>query len=580
MNVARGGAASETEFAGRKRIELQTLALSLLLVGIAFIIITPLLYVVLQSFQTTKPGDPVTWGFAGWQTMFADATLKRAAWNTITLAVATQAVSGVLAVCVAWLLARTDVPGSKVFEFLFWLAFFMPALSITLSWILILDPQFGLLNQGLRAVAGHLGLHFDTAAGPLTIYSFWGIVLLHVIGTSTAIKVMILTPAFRNMSSALEEAARMAGAGTFRTAFNVFIPLMLPTIVAVEFLAILNSLQAFEIEQVVGTRFNFFVFSTWIYDGFSQQQPRYDEIGAFAVVVMIITVAGILLQRRFLANRTYSTVGGHFQAQKLRLGPARWFAAALLTVLALLMLGVPLTFSLMGTFMKLFGFFIAQPWTLGQWVIAFNDPLLLRALWNTLQLGLGTALVGIMLQALIAYVVVKTRYVARGALDFISWLPFTVPGIILSLGLFTMLLQPQFRWLYGTMASMVLALIIANMPFGVQIVKGSLAQLGTELEEASLSCGGNRISTYFRIVLPLISPSLVVVAVISFIGAARNISQVALLSNSATQPLSIMQLNYLAEGKYEVASVIATILLFVSLGLALIARVFGYKGVS
>jgi iron(III) transport system permease protein len=68
--------------------------------------------------------------------------------------------------------------------------------------------------------------------------------------------------------------------------------------------------------------------------------------------------------------------------------------------------------------------------------------------------------------------------------------------------------------------------------------------------------------------------------VISFIGAARNISQVALLSNSAIRPLSLMQLDYLAEGKYEVASVIATILLVVSLGLALVARVFGYKGVT
>jgi iron(III) transport system permease protein len=230
--------------------------------------------------------------------------------------------------------------------------------------------------------------------------------------------------------------------------------------------------------------------------------------------------------------------------------------------------------------MKLFGFFIAQPWTLKQWQTAFGDRLLLQSLWNTIELGLGTAVVGVLLQSLIAYVVVKTRYAGRAALDFVSWLPFTIPGIILSLGLLELVLQPSFRWLYGTMASMVVALVIANMPFGVQITKASLMQLGNELEEASLNCGANRVQTYLRIVLPLISPTLVVVAVISFIGAARNISQVALLSNTAIRPLSMMQLDYLAEGKYEVASVIATILLLVSLGLALVARLFGYKGVT
>jgi iron(III) transport system permease protein len=578
--VAGVSAVSNVQPGVRARIELQTVLLALFLLGIALLIITPLVYVVLQSFQVTKPGEPVTWGLDGWRAMFTDASLKTAAWNTVSLSVVRQAISGVLAVFIAWLLARTDVPGSKIFEFIFWLAFFLPALTVTLSWILLLDPQFGLINQAMREIGSLLGLHSTATSGPLTIYSFWGIVWLHVIGTSTAIKVMILTPAFRNMNSALEEAARMAGAGTFRTVINVFVPLMLPAIVAVELLAILNSLQAFEIEQVVGTRFNFFVFSTWIYDSLSQQSPRYGAIGAFAVVVMVIAVAGIWLQRRYFANRSYATVAGQFQSQKLKLGRARWPAVALLTVLAVLILAVPLIFSLMGTFMKLFGFFIAQPWTFEQWQTAFRDPLLIQSLWNTIQLGLGTAIVGVLLQAFIAYIVVKTRFFARGALDFISWLPFTVPGIILSLGLLTMMLQPQLRWLYGTMTSMVLALIIANMPFGVQIVKGSLMQLSNELEEASRSCGGNRFTTYCRIVLPLISPTLVVVGLISFIGAARNISQVALLSNSTIQPLSIMQLDYLAEGKYEIASVIATILLFVSLGLALLARVFGYKGVA
>jgi iron(III) transport system permease protein len=232
----------------------------------------------------------------------------------------------------------------------------------------------------------------------------------------------------------------------------------------------------------------------------------------------------------------------------------------------------------MGTFMKFFGFFTASPWTVEHWKTAFADTALLSALKNTLLLGFGTAIGAVFVHSLIAYVVARTTFRARGALDFLTWMPFTVPGIVLSLALLTMFLQPIFRPVYGTMLTLVIALLIAGMPFSVQLVKANLTQLGAELEEASRVSGGSWFRTYRRVVLPLISPTLVVVGVIAFIGAARNISQVALLSNSAIRPLSLIQLDYIAQGKYEVAAVIATLLLFVSAGLAIVARRFGFQG--
>jgi iron(III) transport system permease protein len=182
--------------------------------------------------------------------------------------------------------------------------------------------------------------------------------------------------------------------------------------------------------------------------------------------------------------------------------------------------------------------------------------------------------------ALIAYVITRTRFWGRSILDYLSWLPFTVPGIILSLALLTMFLQPAARPFYGTMFTLVLALVIAGMPFAVQTMKSAFVQLSHDLEEASFASGVTWWQTYRRIVLPLISPMLVVVGVISFISAGRNIAQVALLSNTATRPLSIMQLDYISEGKYEVAAVIATILLLVSAALALVARKYGYRSIS
>jgi iron(III) transport system permease protein len=241
---------------------------------------------------------------------------------------------------------------------------------------------------------------------------------------------------------------------------------------------------------------------------------------------------------------------------------------------------VPIFSASLATFMKKFGFFTVDPWTLNNWNTAFNDKLLIRALQNTLILATSTAIGSLILFSVVAYVITRTKFWGRSYLDYFSWLPFTVPGLLLSVALLTMFLQPVARPLYGTMFTLVFSIMISTMPFAVQNMKGAFGQLSQELEEASFITGGTWWHTYRRIVLPLISPTLVVIGIISFISAGRNISQVALLSNSAIRPLSIMQLDYISEGKYEVAAVIATILLLMSLGLALLARRFGYKGVS
>src|SRR5262249_20713702 len=257
-------------------------------------------------------------GLDGWKAVFTEQALQKAAWNTIALAVVRQTTSLAFAIFIAWLLARTDVRAGRVFEFIFWLAFFLPALAVTLSWILLLDPQFGLVNQAMRWIGLAVGLiGDDTKSGPLNIYSFWGIVWVHVMGTSTTLKVMILTPAFRNMNSGFEEAARVSGATNLVMLSRIFIPLMLPLIIAVQFLSLLTALSAFEIEQILGVPIGFYVFSTWIYDNLYKAVPRYDAASALAVVFVVAAAGLILLQRTLVASKQYTTITGKFRADKV-----------------------------------------------------------------------------------------------------------------------------------------------------------------------------------------------------------------------------------------------------------------------
>jgi iron(III) transport system permease protein len=257
----------------------------------------------------------------------------------------------------------------------------------------------------------------------------------------------------------------------------------------------------------------------------------------------------------------------------------KWRTPAFLLVLlfALVVTVLPLILLVAGTFMKLFGFFnIPAPWTLDNWRATASDPVLLRSMWNTLAIGLGSGLVGIFFYSLIAYVIVKTRSRGRWLLDFLSWLPWSIPGILLGIALLWTFLQTKiFLPIYGTIYLLMIAMIIKSMPLGTQLIKSVLLQLGNELEEASKVCGGNWLDTFRRVILPLTMPALITVGLISFISAARDISTVVLLGSGKSRTLSLLMLDFAAGAEFEKATVVAVIIVAMVVGAALLARALG-----
>ena len=544
-----------------------------LVLGIVlFAVLYPAGVIIFSSFET--PGERLVSGIGlqAWKTAFADPVIISAIWNTLTITLARQAIALPIAILLSWVLARTDVPGATALEFLFWLGYFLPPLPVTMGWILLLDPDYGLLNLWLT----HLPF-VDRAA--FNIYSFWGIVWAHLTTSTIAVEVMLLTPAFRNMDATLEEASLVSGAGVIRTIRKIVVPLMTPIVGVVLLLGIVHSLQAFELELILGFPFRFYVFSTQIHWLLNQQPPQFAAATALGSTILFLMVPLIALQRRGVARRSFATVGGRYKGQKQSLGKWRWLIFVILLGVALLITVIPLLFLTVASFMARFGYFdVPKPWTALHWSRVIDDSVFLDSLKNTLVLAGATALVSVMLFTLIAYIVIRTNFVGRAALDMVSWLPSTLPGIILGLGLLSVFLgTPFLRSLYGSMFLLIIATVISSMTLGVQVIKGALSQLAVELEEAAKVAGGSGWNSFRDIVLPIIAPSMLLVGTLSFIAAARNVSTVALISTSRTRPLSLLQLDFLVESRYESAAVIGIIVVILTTGVALIARLLGLR---
>ncbi|HEY7221881.1 MAG TPA: iron ABC transporter permease [Candidatus Binatia bacterium] len=557
-------------FLSWRSLAMPSLPMTLLLVVVGFLVLTPLFLMILNSFQTARPGQPIVWGMEGWIKAFSTPGIIKAMTNTFTLAITRQSIALVVGSFFAWLIARSDIPMKGVLEFFFWLSFFLPALPEAMGWILLLDPKYGLLNQGLMATG--------VISQPLfNIYSFWGIVWAHMGGT-ISVKVMLLAPAFRNLDAALEEASKISGASGWRTFFHIVIPVMMPAILVTTILGLIRSLEAFEIELLLGTPIGLQVYSTKIHELVTWEPPQFAPAMALSTVFLGVLLLMVALQRRYIANRNYETITGRgFSVRPTPLGRWRYPAFALVLSFATVVTLVPTSLLLVGTFMKLFGFFnIADPWTLDNWRATLNDPVLLRSLWNTVAIGVGSGVIGVLFFALIAYMIVKTRYAGRWLLDFLSWLPWSIPGILLGVALLWTFLQTRiFLPIYGTIYLLMIAMVIKSMPFGTQMIKSVLIQLGTDLEEASKVCGGTWLHTFRRVILPLAMPALITVGLVGFISAARDISTVVLLGSGKSRTLSLLMLDFAAGAEFEKATVVAVIIVGLVVGAALIARALG-----
>lgn len=547
-----------------------SLPMALLLVVVGFLVLTPLGLMIFNSFQTARPGEAIVYGVDGWVKAFTTPGIVKAMTNTFSLAITRQVIALFIGAFFAWLVARTDIPMKGFLEFLFWLSFFLPALPETMGWILLLDPKYGLLNQALQSLG--------VISQPLfNIYSFWGIIWAHLGGT-VSVKVMLLAPAFRNLDAAFEESSRISGASGWHTFFHIIVPVMAPAILVTTILGVIRSLEAFEVELLLGTPIGLQVYSTKIHELVTWEPPQFPPAMALSTVFLAVLLLMVALQRHYISKRIYTTITGRgFSNRPTPLGRWRYPAFAMVLLFALVITVVPTVLLVTGTFMKLFGFFnIADPWTLDNWRATFSDPVLLRSLGNTIAIGLGSGFIGVLFYSLIAYFIVRTRHRGKWLLDFLSWLPWSIPGILLGIALLWTFLQTRiFLPIYGTIYLLMIAMVIKSMPFGTQMIKSVLLQLGNDLEEASKVCGGTWFDTFRRVILPLTMPALITVGLVGFISAARDISTVVLLGSGRSRTLSLLMLDFAAGAEFEKATVVAVMIVGLVVGAALLARTLG-----
>jgi iron(III) transport system permease protein len=548
-----------------------------MLLFFGLVMVLPILFLLIGSFNTAPPGQVPAYGFQNWTRAFLDPQTLSALWMSFLFSVVRLVPSLALSAMAAWLIARTDMPGGNMVEFLCWLAFFVPDFPLTLAWILLLDPNFGFLNSVASAL--------PFVDGPLfNPYSFWGIVWVHLGTGGIWLNVMLLTPVFRRLGATLEEAARVAGANTITALLRITFPVLSPMIIAIAVLSFIKGLESFNTELLLGLPAGIYVYGTRIYDYIRQEPPAYGEATALGSVFLLVLALLAVLYRRYLqGDKKFTVVTGQgYSTLRMKLGKWRYVALGGFVVWYTVMMVLPLTFLVVGSFMRRYGFFeIASPFTLAHWQDLFGDPLFLGSLRNSLEIAGITAILSVLLYSIVGYLLASGRLVVPALLEFLCWLPWVIPGILMSLGLLWVFLATPLRGiLYGTVWGIALALTIHHSPVSTQAFKSAFLQLGPDLEEAARVTGASWPYTYLRILLPLVAPVAATVAMLNFGTALTSISTPVLLYSAESRPLSILLLEYSFNREIERAAALGLLITAMICAMMLIGRWFGLRMTS
>ena len=560
------GATSAAPVRGRPVIfQLQTLILLGLVLALGFLVVEPLTQIFEGSFNTSRDpfDEPARFGFENWRAAL-DGGMLEALRNTVSVTLARQAIAIPVAILVAWLITRTDMPGRRWLEFPFWIALFLPPVAVAQAWITLAGPDVGMINKALEALP-------FVDEGRLSIYSYWGIVWVHLAKT-IPVNVVVLTFAFRRMGALLANAAQSPDSERRPT----LIPAALLTLVAAVTLSEFWATRGIGADFVLGVPNGYFVFGSKMFELVtSSALPAYGLATALGAVALIIAVPLVILFRWAIRSRYFAFFGNQSHPEPSPLRQWRWPSSWLVAGLGLGMILVPLIALLVSSFMTKAGFFDATTWTLAHWQFVLAEPTSLRSMRNALFLAFGAATLSALAFAPLAYVSVRAKSgLLREVIDLLTWLPFAFPAIVLGVAwLFILLQNSSLTSAYGTMRSLILVSALGGMTIGVQLVKASLLPMQAESEEAASSNGARWFAGLFKMPVPRLAPAIALVWVLSFVAAAGTAGAIPLLTGRGSYPLAVLALDLVSTVEARgipTASAVGVMLVLLTIGVVIV----------
>jgi iron(III) transport system permease protein len=518
---------------------------------LVLLVANPVVRLVWDSFHTADGA----WSLQSYATALGNARNLQALLNSLALGAAVTVLTLAMGVPLALAVSRSNMPARGHLSVL--ATFVMPNFLGAIAWILLAGPNAGWLNRLWVEVTG-------VDKGPFNIFSFWG--LAFVIALYTYPLVYVFTKAALDLvSTELEDAAAIHGAGKFQTMLRVTLPLALPSIVGASILIFLEAIALYGTPALIAIPARINLATTQLVS-FFQYPLQVEQAAAFSMPILLLTIVMLMLQRRLLARRGFVSVSGKGgERRPLDIGPWRWVLLAYAVLVGLLSVVMPLFILVMASVSKAWGRGLASGnLTLGNYTTIFFEQVTVRnAIVNTLVYSVATALICVVMGICIAYATQRRVTPFPAVVQGLALAPVAVPGLIMAIGLYAAYAGPPFS-LYGTGLLIVVAFTTRFLPIAVTACAAAVRSLNPELEEAVRVLGGGRITVLAKVVLPLLKKTLVGVFILVFVICTKELSTAVFLTGPASRVVSVLTLDLSEQGNYETLAAMGVVLVVIT----------------
>lgn len=534
--------------------------------------IVPVVWASLWSTPLYEAGGSLT--LANYGDLFGDPEWWDAVRNSVTFAVLTTVASVVLGTAMAVLFTRTDLPGRRVFGAAALLPVAVPGLPLILGWSAMYAPS-GYVTRWLEQNTP-MPIFWD-------LYSVPGMAMLAT-GIAAPVVAMLVRGSLASQDSALELAARTAGASPLRVLVSVTVPLLRPALLGSGMIVFALSLEVLGLPLILGSSRNIEFVSTYLYDRWLNEVPPQQGLVSAGAVVLLAVVTLLLVVRNRLTGdlARFETVGGKATAATpIALGRARWPLCALVVGYLTVVLVLPLAGLLLTAFTTTLTPYV-DPWTVlstTHFETVLDDPVFSRSITNSLLVAVIGAAVATVAIAALSVVAHRSRFRFRGSLQYVMLYPRAMPGLVTGMAFFWafVVLDPSGR-ARATLWAVGLAFAVRSLALGYSAFYPALAALGEDLDRAARTSGADWWTAMRTIVLRLLRPAMAVSFVLLFVAMLNDYDPAVFLVTPGTEVMGLTMLKLWVAGTagpVAALGVIQVAVTFVVLGLGRL--LFGVK---
>jgi iron(III) transport system permease protein len=561
--LPRGPTATQPYRAWRRWVEPMTFIWVLVALALLVLVAAPMLKLLIASFETRAGA----FTFNNYLQAYSRDRYVEALVNSLKLASAVAGYSLLFALPMAWAVSRTDMPGKTLIWLIVLGAFILPPYLGAIGWILLAGPNAGFLNLLWRWATG---LH-----DPLVnVYTFNGLALVIALQSFPLIFIFVKS-ALDLISSEMEDAANILGAGTWTAMRKVTLPLASPAIIGGAIVVFLDAVALFGPPAIIGIPARINVAATQLWQ-FFEFPVRVEVAAAYSIPLLLITLGLMGLQRRALGRKGYVAQTGKGGARRLiQLGRWRYLLLAWCGFVGLIAVAMPMLVLLEASFAKAWGNGLSPSnFTFANYhLLLFEQDTAITAIWHTLWYSATAASVAVVLALLIAYGAHRRLMPFIGVLGFLAMAPFVIPGIVMAIGFYAVFAAPPLS-LYGTPWILIFAFIARFLPIAYTNANSAMGSLHPEMEEAARILGCGRLATIRSITIPLLGRTLVGGWLIVFIVATRELSAAIFLVGPNTRTMAVLLYDLSEAGNFEVLAALGGILLAITFALVAVGMRF------